>query len=1104
MILVADNFQYQGRKPLDSRLVVDDTATMVGLSENIIYDGILVYNKKQDKYYSYSSVNPIDVVYGKWKELKADVSAGNADIIEYQQNTAYKKDTLIYLGDSLARATKDFISSNTETDIKLAFDSDCTIGNLQLVSSEAEVAPYVENTFYKQDILVYYGQKIARVVADFTSTTIYPTTQECFDEDIKTGKLSLINTENKEVLNPYTQGNLYGINTLVYLNDLVARVATDFMSDNTAATIKDSWDADLTAGNLVLINKEAEPGILPYKQNQLFHKDKLVFADGRIGRVLKDYISDATAATLEESINIDIHNGNLREMAENYKFKLYKTTQDMSKTVDDINELPFSTIQFENGENIGNMQLNEGVYGPLGTLSLIQEIDVNNQIIKTKTVTSREIEFMPPAPQSYSYTITLRGTGYAANDIIPTSLTNVNAEVLTVDINGEILTVGSTSKETISTNGVGANIEATLKLYVGNNKQWYELPQQVAGSQILEYVQGKEYKEDTLIYFNDILTRALKDFTSNDTLGTIEDSFKADLDNNNLIRMTREDVSVPECLGSVKTDSTADLPSVAIKGNWVLINDCVNAAPGQAGIGLYNGTTWDIIPIPQGTFQFPEPNDDGKLYFRKRDNGDTDGIWEAFSAVDGSEVEITIKQLSDLTDGAVVPKPGELVYDTERGILVIGDGKTNLGGLEAFYGEAITKNDILTAIGFTPEDAANKGQANGYAPLDENGLVPAANLPAALTNTYSKTEVDDKDAATLTSATTLVNNESTRATAAEKVIADDLKAHIDDTAIHVTQTEKDAWNAKVDSSDLQTYDNHIADTTIHVTQDDKDRWDGMQTAYYVTDVADLPKDNNQVGNIGYVQISDDGVTPVVCDQYLWNGTKWEQLDAGQISLSFNWGNLTGKPSSTPLALDNAVTIAHSHNNKTVLDKIGQSAQGNFTYNGVEIGVRVMFLANENLLPTIGQEDTLYVIYEDSRVRHFPSISVYRDGSYQILGRGTQDAAPAVGDMSILQSEYFAVQPNSTYPIHVTSNQFFSFLPIEILREIPGLTDQERVLVDCTQKDGFSYNEDILELKSTGLRINIKEKPTTIDTVSNFYYSHVDIDLSDYKDIDSIE
>ncbi len=81
------------------------------------------------------------------------------------------------------------------------------------------------------------------------------------------------------------------------------------------------------------------------------------------------------------------------------------------------------------------------------------------------------------------------------------------------------------------------------------------------------------------------------DFTSNSSLGTIEESFAADLNNGNLIRMTREDVDIPECLGSVKTDKAEDLPANPIKGNWVLIDECVNTAPGQAGIGLYNGTS---------------------------------------------------------------------------------------------------------------------------------------------------------------------------------------------------------------------------------------------------------------------------------------------------------------------------------------------------------------------------------------------------------------------------------------------------------------------------------------------------------------------------------
>ena len=278
----------------------------------------------------------------------------------------------------------------------------------------------------------------------------------------------------------------------------------------------------------------------------------------------------------------------------------------------------------------------------------------------------------------------------------------------------------------------------------------------------------------------------------------------------------------------------------------------------------------------------------------------------------------------------------------------------------------------------------------------------------------------------------------------------------------------------------------------------------MNKAYFVTNVSDLPATGNQIGNIGYVQKSAIGVIPMVCDQYLWNGTSWSQLDSSQVSLQFDWGNLQGKPASTPLSIDNTVTIAHNHNNKIILDKIGQSVSGNFTYDGVEIGVKVVFLLNENLLSPIGEANTLYVIYEDSRVRNYPSISVYRDGSYQILGRGTQDTAPVVGDMNILQSEYFSVVKGSKYKITVSSNQYFAFMPVEILREIEGLKDQQKIIITVNNPDMFNYNEKLLNItESSKLTISIKELDTDLDTVSNFYYSHVDVNLDDYKDIDNI-
>lgn len=1107
-LIIGDNFSYLGKKPLDTRLVTDNLTSLTSILDNTIYDGILVYVISEKKYYTYNSNNTVDAISGKWRELNGVATTKVSKVIQYTQNTDLDKDVLVYVGNKIARVDVNYKSDNTASTVEDSYDLDVTNGKLIPVSAEDfhSVLPYTKGTDFLANTLVFCDDKIARVVSNYKSdNTASFTLQQSFEEDIKGNKLSLINTEHVDILNPYAQSNMYYKNTLVYKDNLIARVLNDFIADSTATTLDDAFDIDITNGNILVLNKEAQPGIMRYKQNTFYEKDKLVYADKRIGRVLNDYISDNTGTTIEQSINIDIANGNLLEIAENYKFKLYRTTQDMNKTIDAINTLPVSTIQFENGETIDNMQLHEGVYGPLGTLSIITEIDKNTNTIKTKSVSTREMEFMPPAPNSYTYNIVLGGTGYTVGEIVPTTLTGVNVKIDTVDSNGSILTIIPTTETVTNVNGTGASINATIDYYVGNGKQWYELPANKKNAVMKEYKQGEHYEKDNLIFFGDILARATSDFTSDSTLTNLDDSFKNDLDNGYIVRMTREDVSVPECLGSIKSDDPSDLPGTAIKGNWVLIEECTNTAPSQAGIGLYNGTTWDILPIPSGTFVFPEPPDDSKLYFRQKNTGATNGQWTAFTKVDGNDVEITVKTKSDATDNTYIPNANELVWDTNRKILVIGDGTTTLGSLSAFYENTLTASDITTALGYVPEDKAEKGQANGYAPLDANGIVPTQHLPAALTDVYSKTEVDTKDTTVLNSATTLINTEATRAQNIETGLRTDLDNHINDNTKHVTQTEKDTWNNKVEQSDLTPFNNHITDTVIHVTQTEKDKWNGMNKAYYVTSVSDLPATGNSIGNIGYVQISAAGITPVVCDQYIWDGTSWKQLDASQVSLTFTWGNLQGKPSSTPLSIDNSVTIAHNHTNKTVLDKIGQSATGNFTYDGVEIGVKVLFLANENLLPPVGDLDTLYVIYEDSRVRNYPSISVYKDGSYQVLGRGTQDSAPVVGDMSILQAEYFSVVKDSSYKIKVTQNQFFAFMPLEILKEVPGLTNQTKTLVDMNDAGEYTYNENLLDIDSNKkLTISIKSIPTTLDTVSDFYYSHTDIDLDDYKDIDNIE
>lgn len=56
-------------------------------------------------------------------------------------------------------------------------------------------------------------------------------------------------------------------------------------------------------------------------------------------------------------------------------------------------------------------------------------------------------------------------------------------------------------------------------------------------------------------------------------------------------------------------------------------------------------------------------------------------------------------------------------------------------------GANISSSDVTTALGFTPENIANKGAANGYASLGGDGKVPLGQLPSAVTGglTYQGT-----------------------------------------------------------------------------------------------------------------------------------------------------------------------------------------------------------------------------------------------------------------------------------------------------------------------------------------------------------------------------
>ena len=61
---------------------------------------------------------------------------------------------------------------------------------------------------------------------------------------------------------------------------------------------------------------------------------------------------------------------------------------------------------------------------------------------------------------------------------------------------------------------------------------------------------------------------------------------------------------------------------------------------------------------------------------------------------------------------------------------------------------------------------------------------------------------------------------------------------------------------------------------------------------------------------------------------------WSKVaEYDNMDVALTWDALQNKPTSTVSAIDDAVTKAHTHTNKTQLDKVGEDANGNMTYGG---------------------------------------------------------------------------------------------------------------------------------------------------------------------------
>lgn len=67
--------------------------------------------------------------------------------------------------------------------------------------------------------------------------------------------------------------------------------------------------------------------------------------------------------------------------------------------------------------------------------------------------------------------------------------------------------------------------------------------------------------------------------------------------------------------------------------------------------------------------------------------------------------------------------------------------------------------------------------------------------------------------------------------------------------------------------------------------------------------------------------------------YRVSTSSWVKISESEsMDVVLNWANIVGKPTSSVVNIDDAVTKRHEHSNKTQLDKVGENGSGQFTYN----------------------------------------------------------------------------------------------------------------------------------------------------------------------------
>lgn len=511
-ILVSDNFNYKARKPLDNRIMQPDLAALKKLKDATLYDGMLCYVQSEDKFYVYDSGNSVDPILNKFRELSLD--NGSALVNAYAQNVVYKKDSLVYYDDQVARVIADYTSDSTEATAENSWKKDIDDNKLVLLSGETtqNIKPYIRNTQYYRNDLVFIGTSLARVVADFVSDNTAATDEDAFKADIANNNLTLISGGTEEFLVYETTKKLdreINKTTILKFADIIMAPGST-ISDLVLESLV--YDSAGTVGKITNIDETADEitvttmSISESNQYMKQAPDKRVYIidNPGTGYAVGDVIESQEIGKFVEITQVGA-GGEIEKVIESLvtvastsgtgavistKKVLYVGTGNNWIILPDYIDTDTHSFEYKPGDKYvkGNLVVHDS------KLYLVtKDFTANNFLTDTNNKDIIPVDTgMPIAPNDYTLTIEDPGYGYAVGDIVETTISGKYVEVTSIDINGEIIGVQDTTSTTASGAGIDAIIKAEHNQYVAEGDQWTKLT-----FPTYDGLEFKIYEEDT-------------------------------------------------------------------------------------------------------------------------------------------------------------------------------------------------------------------------------------------------------------------------------------------------------------------------------------------------------------------------------------------------------------------------------------------------------------------------------------------------------------------------------------------------------------------------------------------------------------------------------